>query len=209
MRSLTSYGLPSLLLGSAAWCALYLARVHYCGHFTYGFLVWNLFLAWVPWALALAVEQAVRRDWKALALPLMLGWVLFLPNAPYVLTDFVHLRLRSPVPLWFDVLMLGTAALTGLLAGAFSLRRIEDSFRGKINPWLLRAGLWSTIVAAGFGIYLGRFERLNSWDLFVEPSEVLRSLSHLLQPRALVVTLACAGLLGITYVGIADRSTPR
>ncbi len=209
MRSTPSHGLASLLLGSSTWCALFVARVYYCGHFTYGFLVWNLFLAWVPWLLALGVDHTLRRRWDGAALPLGIAWVLFLPNAPYVLTDFVHLRARSPVPLWFDVLLLGTAALTGLLAGAFSLRRVEDALQGRVEPRLLRVGLWATIVAAGFGIYLGRFERLNSWDLLLTPSDVLLCAAHVLEPRALVVTLACASLLGITYVGIADRRAPR
>jgi len=205
VRRLTSHGLSSLVLGSALWCALYGARVFTSGRFIYGFLLWNLFLAWVPWVLALAADSALRRGWRVVAVGLVAGWIAFLPNAPYVLTDFLHLRSRAGVPLWFDVLLLGTASLTGLLAGAFSLRRMEDALDERLPTWLVRGGLALAIVAAGFGIYLGRFERLNSWDLVLHPLEVLARVLEAPGRRALVVTVACAGLLGTTYLAVRER----
>ena len=206
MRTLTSHGLPSLMLGSALYCGLYLGRVHYAQVFTYGFLLWNLFLAWIPWLLAVGVEAALRRQRRVLAVGLMGTWFVFLPNAPYVLTDFLHLRVRTPVPLWYDVLLLGTAALTGLLAGALSLRRIADALAGRLPPLTVTAGLWTAIAASGFGIYLGRFERLNSWDVLLDPAQVMACFGGVFQARAAVVTLACAGLLGVAYLGVSDRA---
>ncbi|MCA9609108.1 MAG: DUF1361 domain-containing protein, partial [Myxococcales bacterium] len=160
------------------------------------------FLAWVPWLLAMAAGAALGRRRRGMGAVLLLAWVAFLPNAPYVITDFLHLSVRSPVPLWYDVLLLGTASLTGLLAGAFSLRRVESALDGHVDPRVRFAGLALVILAAGFGIYLGRFERWNSWDLLIHPIALLRSLATGPSPRALVVTAACAGLLGVTYLGV-------
>lgn len=206
-RALASHGLASLLAGSVLWTGLYAGRVGYSGRFIYGFLLWNLFLAWVPWLLSLAVAGAVRRRHRGAAVLALVTWVAFLPNAPYVITDFLHLRLRSPVPLWYDVLLLGTASVTGLLAGALSLRRVEEALEGRVDPRLLRVGVWLVILAAGFGIYLGRFERWNSWDLVLHPLSLSRSLLRVPSLRAVVVTAACAGLLGITYLAVRSRPT--
>lgn len=201
-RTLCSNGFLSLAAGSFLWAGLYAGRVSYSGHFMYGFLLWNLFLAWVPWLLAMGAGAALTRGRRVAGALLLLAWIAFLPNAPYVITDFLHLARRTPVPLWYDVLLLGTASLTGLLAGAFSLRRVEEALDGRVDRRLRVAGLALVILAAGFGIYLGRFERWNSWDLLVHPLALLRSLATTPSPRALVVTSACAGLLGVTYLGV-------
>jgi uncharacterized membrane protein len=203
-RLAPDHGFFALVAGSLLWCVLYAARIHYSGRLLYGFLIWNLFLAWVPWLLAIAVARSVERGHRSVAVLTTGAWLVFLPNAPYVITDFLHLRARSPVPLWFDVLLLGTASLTGLLAGAFSLRRVEHALSGRLDARLLHGGLWLAIALSGFGIYLGRFERWNSWDLLLHPSAVLASVTQLLHLRALVVTFACAGLLGVTYLGVRD-----
>lgn len=201
-RTLSTHGFLALAAGSLLWSGLWLGRVYYSGHLLYGFLVWNLFLAWVPWLLAMAAGAAIARGWRVASASLLLAWIVFLPNAPYVITDFLHLSVRSPVPLWYDVLQLGTASLTGLLAGAFSLRRVEQAFDGRLDPRLRAAAVALVILAAGFGIYLGRFERWNSWDLVLHPLALLRSLAAGPSPRALVVTAACAGLLGVAYLGV-------
>ncbi|MCB9593292.1 MAG: DUF1361 domain-containing protein [Sandaracinaceae bacterium] len=198
-------GLAALLAGSGLWAGLYLGRVGYSGRFVYGFLLWNLFLAWVPWLLSLPVAWAITHRRRSVGIVALLAWVAFLPNAPYVITDFLHLTVRSPVPLWYDVLLLGTASITGLLAGAFSLRRVEESLDGRVHPWLLQAGVWVVILASGFGIYLGRFERWNSWDVLVHPMSLGQSLLNMPTPRAAVVTAACAGLLGVAYLAVRHQ----
>ncbi|UQE76924.1 DUF1361 domain-containing protein [Gordonia sp. PP30] len=76
------------------------------------FLIWNLFLAWIPLAFALAFAVVRRRIWL---LPLGLLWLAFLPNAPYLITDLVHLR--EGYDLWRHVLQYGVAAWTGIMLG--------------------------------------------------------------------------------------------
>ena len=71
------------------------------------FLVWNLFLAAVPFGAALVLEALEKlRAWTSLQWCCLVVWLLFLPNAPYIVTDLVHLRQRSAIPLWYDILLL-------------------------------------------------------------------------------------------------------
>src|SRR5262245_35577229 len=115
--------LTILALGAAS--ALCVATVAYRRHHTgdpfYGFLVWNLVLAWVPFALALAAYAAARAGARIVTTVLGVLWLLFFPNAPYLLTDFIHLHESAATPLWYDALMLASFAWTGLLLGFGSL----------------------------------------------------------------------------------------
>lgn len=68
-------------------------------------LNWNLFLAWIPLIFALAAWLLIqRRTWMPVILLLLAGWLLFLPNAAYIITDLIHLRARNGAPLWYDAL---------------------------------------------------------------------------------------------------------
>lgn len=201
-----SSGGLALLLGSALFSALYAARVLYTGRPTYGFLVWNLALAWAPWALATLASFSASRGRVAVAWALLPVWLAFLPNAPYVVTDFVHLRPRPGAPLWYDVALLGTAAITGLIAGGLSLRAMHAWIAERYGVGAGLALLAASVPAAGFGIYLGRFERHNSWDLVLRPAEVLADVAHLVaEPRAIVVTAVFAALLAVSYVAVGGR----
>lgn len=210
----TSHGGPALLLGSALLVALYAARVVHTGQLTFGFLLWNLTLALAPWALARAAFGVAARGWLRSAWLLGVGWLLFLPNAPYLVTDFVHLRPRADVPLWYDIALLGTAALTGLLAGGLSLRTMHRWVSLRHGPRAGLALLAASVPATGVGIYLGRFERWNSWDLLVRPFAVLRDVAVLLRDpaenlRAYVVIAIFAALLAISYLAVGGSVRAR
>jgi uncharacterized membrane protein len=166
------------------WCALLMAaRVVLTGRMAYAFLGWNLLLAAVPLAASLSLR---RLDPASHPLPralLFTVWLLFLPNAPYILTDLVHLRARPPVPIWFDLALLLSAAGTGLVLGYLSLldvhRVLEERF-GWLRGWAATA---VTLVASAYGIYLGRFLRFNSWEVVTGPGELIRTVArHALSP---------------------------
>lgn len=164
-------GLAALLVvmsaGSIALLALRAARI---GEPTFAFLVWNLFLAWVPFVLSLGLAWLHVRGGHRIALgALGVTWLLFLPNAPYILTDFIHLGAAPGMPLWFDAALIGSFAGTGLLLGLGSLlvvHRVVDARAGRAAGWGVAVG---SLVLSALGIYLGRFPRFNSWDVLTNP----------------------------------------
>jgi len=153
--------------------ALFRFRTIISGTMDYDFLVWNLFLAWLPLVMSyMASSFAGNRRFVMLTLPIAaVLWLLFFPNAPYILTDLFHLRHpRANVPIWFDTLLVNWFAWTGVLLGVFSLFMMHDIVRkafGRITGWV-----FVVIVGllCGVGIYIGRFLRWNSWDVILHPS---------------------------------------
>lgn len=164
-------GLTAVLVaGSLLAAGLQHVRADRTGAPAFAFLLWNLFLAWVPYVLALVLVglDRVRAPGWALAVPGVV-WLLFLPNAPYLLTDFIHLGAIPGAPLWFDALLIGAFAATGLLLGLASLllvHRVVASRRGAGVGWVLAIG---SLALSSVGIYLGRFPRFNSWDVLTNP----------------------------------------
>ena len=143
-------------------------------------LVWNLFLAWIPLLLALlihALSARFKRRFGPLAV-CGIAWILFFPNAPYLVTDLVHWKSRAPVPKWFDLLMIMSFAWTGLLLGYLSLYLMQELVR----RWKGRGWSWNFVVLvlalSSFGIYLGRFRRLNTWDVLTHPLGLLSGVAH-------------------------------
>ena len=198
--------LASLLLLSGFVVALVVARVVYTGTLVYGNLVWNLFLAWIPFVLALLVYDGHRR--RAGRLPLAIGatlWLLFFPNAPYIVTDLKWLRDWGGAPIWFDVVLVTTAAWAGLALGFISLYLMQAVARrvvGTVNSWL---AVLAVLGLSSFGIYLGRFERWNSWDIFFEPRLLLADVGRRVAdpaayPKTLAVTALFTFFLALTYL---------
>jgi len=147
-------------------------RTYRTGDDYYTFLAWNLCLAWIPLACALAAFHRFRRRNDVLVVALLLLWLLFFLNAPYVLTDFIHLGERSSAPLWYDALMLSSFAWTALLLGFASTYLVQLVLRGLLGSrWS-----WGVVAVAfalgSFGVYLGRFVRFNSWDVLIRPARI-------------------------------------
>lgn len=173
-----------LNLLACLWCCIVLNfRIHLAGHNYYAFMLWNLFLAAIPLGLSLGLRQINR---LVLAVPLLAVWLLFFPNAPYVLTDLMHLNEHNAhVPKWLDLLMLLSFALVALWFGFQSLHIVQHWFARKFShatAWCVTLG---SLGLSGFGIYLGRFDRWNSWDLVHRPVSLLsRIASYVLHPLA-------------------------
>jgi uncharacterized membrane protein len=175
-RFLVSQSFYPILLATGLALSLYLARVIRSGSIVvYANLVWNLILAWVPYAfsiLAASLHRLAPRWWWLLIIPAGI-WLLFFPNAPYIVTDFLHLTPRQGVSLWYDILLLATFSFTGVFLTIASLRTMQalvKYYLGAIVSWLFVA---FSLSLGGLGIYLGRFERWNSWDLLLHPRSVL------------------------------------
>ncbi len=170
-------------------------------------LNWNLFLAWIPYWFSLAVAYLHMRApsrWWYLVIPFAL-WLIFFPNAPYIVTDLLHLDERPPVPIWYDIGLFITYAWSGCFLGVVSLNIMQNvvkSYWGNLTSWLFVA---STIVLSGLGIYLGRFLQLNSWDLFTKPHLIFTDIAvRVLHPvryqQTYGVTLMFGAFLLVCYL---------
>ncbi|MEP7341850.1 MAG: DUF1361 domain-containing protein [Acidobacteriota bacterium] len=169
-------------------------------------LVWNLFLAWLPTLGAFAAYNLnhwpTRLRWL-LVIGFALLWLLFLPNAPYLVTDIIHLKQNSGVPLWYDLITLVTFAWTGSFLGLVSLYLMQELVRrmmGRVASWVFVVGV---LMLNGFGVYFGRFLRWNSWDAVFRPASLLNDLvDGLLHPFEHLQTLAFAGLFTLLFSAV-------
>jgi uncharacterized membrane protein len=196
----------SLALASALCVGALLARWAYAEAGAYDFLPWNLFLAWVPVVAAVGVYDGQRRGTSLLRLlPLAVVWLLFLPNAPYLLTDFIHLGSRDDAPIWFDIVLFASFAWTGMLLGFLSIFVMQGVVRRAAGPLWSWALVGASLAASSFGIYLGRSLRWNSWDFLVRPGALLedireRIVDPLAYPRGLGMTVALTAVLWTGYL---------
>jgi uncharacterized membrane protein len=153
-------------------------RMWHTNRTTYIFLAWNLFLAWVPLGVAIMSTRLKLQSWKLAGVSMV--WLLFFPNAPYLITDLYHLSHFTGIPLWYDALMLFIAAYTSLAMGFISLRMMETQWksiwkqkflrlRSTRSRWYTRIVLMILLfIVTGFGLYLGRVLRYNSWDVITD-----------------------------------------
>jgi uncharacterized membrane protein len=179
-RFLIDHHLYPLLLSSALACGLIVGRVTVYRTWMYAFLIWNLVLAWVPYAWSLcaaSIHRRFPRRWWPLLMPGVV-WLIFFPNAPYIVTDLLHLHDHAPVPLWYDAGLLAAFAFAGIFIAISSLHTMQSIVEDLANRtigWLFAIGI---IGLTGFGVYLGRFLRWNTWDLFLNPIDVLGDAAH-------------------------------
>ena len=181
---------------------LLMVRMKLTHSFFFIFLVWNLFLAFVPFAISLYVSNKPNTNQYKLAAISGL-WLLFLPNAPYILTDFIHLRLSEPPLLWLDALMIASFAFSGMLYYMYSIQDMKSVLLKKFKPKWVKATFYLLPFLVAFGIYLGRFMRYNSWDIVHQPFGILaNSLKILINPivsyKIWAFTIGLGGFLLIT-----------
>jgi uncharacterized membrane protein len=181
--------------------ALVLVRFAWAGTVDYANLIWNLVLAWVPLLLALHAYDRHRRGARGPMLAVTLGlWLIFLPNAPYLVTDFRLLRKYTDLPFWFDVTMLTTFAWTALVLGFVSVYLVQAIAVREAGARAGRALVVAVFAASSFGIYLGRELRWNSWDLLVQPPAVAADVvRHLGSPELIGTTVLMTAFLTLAY----------
>lgn len=171
---------------------------------TFLFLIWNLFLAWVPYWIAISIKGFYKlSNSKVLAFGLIAAWLVFFPNAPYIITDLLHLHNRFPIPHWYDMMLIVSFAWTGLMLGLISLHEIrlfiKKLYTEKIS-WIFTIG--ATILCS-FGIYLGRCLRFNTWEILTNPLELTQDiLISMTDSMALKITLIFSIFLTLGYLTI-------
>ncbi|MBE2223091.1 MAG: DUF1361 domain-containing protein [Anaerolineae bacterium] len=189
----------AMLFASVVATTMVAVRVVYTGRFSYGFLVWNLILAWLPFLFALMVVGFRRNQVLLGAFGLL--WLLFFPNTTYLVTDLIHLHHTTFIPVWYDAIMLFSFALTGLMLGLLSLyfvHAVVESHFGVTVGWLF---VMTTAVLGGIGVYIGRFLRWNSWDVFTNPVTLLNDLAvNLLSPDLFLKATVTTGMLTAVFI---------
>lgn len=167
----------ALMASASVICVLLVAaRIAYSDTGRYTGLVWNLFLAWIPFVLAYIAYASSWKKWLLyLALPITTFlWLIFFPNAPYILTDLQHLAMESAnTPLWYDVIVMVWFSWTGLLLGIVSLYLMHEIIQRTFGRWVGWGFVFAAAGLSSFGVYLGRFVRFNSWDLLNDPKEIV------------------------------------
>jgi len=167
----------------------------------YFFLVWNLFLAGIP----LFITQLMKyyHTWRTSTwqkILLFSTWLLFLPNSPYIITDLIHLHDKDSILIWFDLFLVFVFALNGLLLGLLSLMDMRGFISKIYSKRVSFLATFSICILCGYGIYLGRFLRFNSWDVLTKPIFLFEKIgSSLTQPKVWAMTLAFGGLLWIMF----------
>ena len=188
--------------------SLSLFRYVYTGTKVYLFLNWNLFLAAIPWVATSLVAMSDRlRGRGVIALTLLGIWMLFFPNSPYILTDLFHLRLKTQIPIWYDLVLILSFAWTGLMFGFISLFDIEKLLSARFKSHIVGPFVATLLFIGSFGVYIGRYLRWNSLDLLNNPFALLRDIGErfldpVAHPRTWGVTILMGILLNMIYWSI-------
>jgi len=171
-----------------------LARLDTLGTTNLLYLIWNLFLAWVPYLISLFF---IKKETSInFFVPIFLIWLLFFPNAPYLVTDVLHITSSSPA-LWYDSLLFFFYGWIGLFLGMLSLYRVHQYLKMHLNYFLSEISVLIICLVSSLGVYIGRFERWNSWDVFNNPTALFRhssdystSMIHTNHPLIFVIIFA-------------------
>lgn len=162
-----------LILSIAFTMTLLLVRVKYTHDSIYMFYIWNTFLAILP--LVFSKILTGQKKMNLLSFFLLIAWLLFYPNAPYIITDVFHYEQRLPVPMWYDLMLVISAAWNGLVLGMVSLMQVEGFLSKHFKPLLVKFFVFISFGLCGYGVYIGRYLRYNTWDVVAQPKLLIKS----------------------------------
>jgi len=170
-----------LIISSLFSLTLLTTRVKASGRLSYGFLAWNLFLAYVPYFISQWLErhlQILRNRIKLVSL--IFTWILFMPNSFYILTDLFHLENMGNGHSWFDLTLILSFAWSGVIFGILSICKMEMLLKkakgNLVSGFIICTVMWLN----AFGVYIGRFLRFNSWDIIVNPFSLLTEITNII-----------------------------
>lgn len=191
---------------------LLMIRIKLNRSFFYLFLVWNIFLAIIPYAITVYLSRI-----KLNKLKLGFGfciWLLFLPNAPYIITDLLHLRVSTTHVLWLDILVISSFAITGMLLFFFSLNEMKVLIQKYFANLPTRLIIFTIMFLCGFGVYLGRFLRYNSWEILSNPKHLLKDIIYMIihpinNSEVWLFTFGFGGFLMVCYLMFIGLKTQK
>lgn len=196
----TTFSFQKALLAFLGFIGLLIAvRIFYTGSALYLFLVWNIFLAWIPFMISSQFGKLnTQAKWKQVST--FCCWLAFFPNALYIVTDLIHLQLETTVPKWFDAILLFSASVAGLMMAFISLYRFEVFLDKTVHKKFRSLSVFLILFLASFGVYLGRFLRWNSWDIVSNPFQLFQSIGHrIISPFEYLQTWTVTGTLSIFF----------
>lgn len=168
-------------------------RIRHTESLMYSFFHWNLILAWIPLLLLFLMRYFLNKSGmhKYIGWIIAIVWLLFFPNTFYLLTDYIHLSgidfivwegqhlvFNRDLQVWFDLTLFHVFIALGVILGCLNMYIVHhdvSSQFGQAAGWLVIHGI---VILGSFGIYLGRFIRLNSWDVFTNPVPVVTEISN-------------------------------
>ncbi len=152
-------------------------RIFYTGSLVHLFIGWNIFLAWIPYVLSNFFAEVKRKaKWKQLFL--FANWLLFFPNASYMVTDLIHIEDSKDIAVWYDAVLLFASSFIGIMMAFVALRKVEFYLREVFSKRKVTILIPLILFIASFGVYLGRFERWNSWDVLKDPMALGLNIIH-------------------------------
>lgn len=200
-----------LLISTATLTSLLflIIRIKLNKSFFYLFLVWNLILAFIPYIITMYLKSGQLKIIKFYALCGI--WLLFLPNSPYIITDLLHLKVSNSSMLWLDIIVILSFALTGLYLFYTSLKDMLIVLESHFNLKYKNTLSIILIFLCGFGVYLGRYYRYNSWEIISKPQhlflDILDTIIHPLKNKDIWLFTFCFGLFLIVGYKIFKSTT--
>ena len=178
-------------------------RILYTGSLVHLFICWNIFLAWIPYVLSnFFAEVKQKAKWKQLFL--FASWLLFFPNALYIVTDLIHIDDNKEIPVWYDAVLLFASSFIGIMMAFVSLRKVDFFLKCVFSKRVVAALVPFILFVASFGVYLGRFERWNSWDVIKDPMALgFNIINNFISPidnyRTWAITILFTAIYSLLY----------
>lgn len=185
---------------------LNILRIVIWGKYSFIYILWNIFLAFVPFIISsilLKCNEANKLNKTFFIISVFL-WLLFIPNAHYIITDLIHLEEVRYAPVIYDTFLLFSSALVGLLFGLYSLSHMEQIIKIRFSEKIARISMLFIFLLIGLGIYVGRFMRFNSWDFFSNHVSILSSFHQIFSNpfdyiEVFIYTILFASFVYVSY----------
>jgi len=159
---------------------LNILRVFIFGKLSLIYVIWNLFLAFIPFVISSFLLYYSNNKLNNISFWFWsIVWFLFIPNSPYIVTDLIHIGEVHNTPIIYDSFLLFSSALTGLLLGMYSMFHMEKIIKNKYSQKIASISIFIVMFFASFGIFIGRFLRFNSWDIVSKPMSIINGVVNI------------------------------
>ncbi|MFA5773569.1 MAG: DUF1361 domain-containing protein [Candidatus Paceibacterota bacterium] len=187
---------------------LNLLRIIIWGKMSFVYILWNIFLAFIPFIIS-SLLLSFLNEGKLKKIIFIFGiilWLIFIPNAPYLITDFIHLGTTRSIPIIYDTLLLFSSASVGLILGFFSLFHIEQIIKMRLSKRKTSIIIGIIILIISFGIYLGRFLRFNSWDVFINHTSLIKNVWKIFSQSKTHIEVYLYTLLFFVFLALSYKA---